>query len=96
MSAWMTYLADVCSAISMVATLGFSWCLFIAGIVCLHAALNDLTFPEVVAKAKGMFKLWAVVFLVSLLVVMFVPSGKVIERMAGVDTPVEAQHGADR
>lgn len=96
MSAWMIYLADVCTAICTIAALGFAWCLFIAGVVCLHAAINDLTFHEVAAKAKGVFKLWSVVFIVSLLIVMFVPSGNVIERMAGVDTPVEVQHGADR
>lgn len=38
MSAWMIYLADVCTAICTIATLGFAWCLFIAGVVCLHAA----------------------------------------------------------
>lgn len=95
MSAWMIYLVDVCTSVCVVAALSLVWCLFIAAMVCLHAGLNDLTYSEVAAKVKGVFKLWFVVFLVSLFIVMFVPSGKVIERMAGVNTPVEVQHGAD-
>ena len=95
MTPLMVYLADVCTSLCAVATIVFCWCAFLAGVFCIHAGIEGLSLAEAARKTSGVFKIWAALIIVSLLVIMFVPSGKVINEMAGASAQ-EVPDGADR
>lgn len=95
MTPLMVYLADVCTSLCVIAAIVFCWCAFLAGVFCIHAGIEGLSLAEAARKTSGVFKIWAALIIVSLLVIMFVPSGKVINEMVGASAQ-EVQHGADR
>lgn len=83
MTPLMVYLADVCTSLCVIAAIVFCWCAFLAGVFCIHAGIEGLSLAEAARKTSGVFKIWAALIIVSLLVIVFVPSGKVINEMVG-------------
>ena len=95
MTPLMVYLADVCTSLCVIAAIVFCWCAFLAGVFCIHAGIEGLSLAEAARKTGGVFKIWAALIIVSLLVIVFVPSGKVINEMVGASAQ-EVPDGADR